>query len=56
MVDHLKTCKQCEVYDHYEPIKPFEQWEIDGDRQAAEEARKRGWKQLYQAITGDLAD
>lgn len=56
MVDHLKTCKQCEEYDHYEAVKPFEQWEIDGDRQAAEYAKKHKRAALYQAITGDLAD
>ena len=36
----------------------MEQWEIDGERQAVEECRKRikgenYWKRLYQQYTGD---
>ena len=38
----------------------FAQWEIDGDRQAADEAKKRikqpndFWSRTYQQITGDV--
>ena len=37
----------------------MEQWEIDGERQAVEECRKRikgdnYWKRLYGQLTGDL--
>jgi hypothetical protein len=51
---HLTTCKSCELHPEWHPMKPWQQWELDGYDQAVDFARKHKRLRLYQALTGDV--
>jgi argininosuccinate synthase len=52
----VKEMRDAELHPELHPMKPWQQWELDGAEQAIKYAKQHHRDRLYQAYTGDLAD
>ena len=46
--------RDAELHPELHPLKPLQQWQLDGSEQAAAFAKSRKRRTLYQALTADL--
>lgn len=49
-----RQMKDAELHPELHPMKPWQQWELDGAEQAVEFARTHKRHRLYQKLTGDV--